>query len=89
MASALEHFSPSPRPFPHLGTWNMTLLLIILLVVLLLGGGGFYGRRAGWRPRNYTGLLVTILLIVLLVWVVNELLLPTPPIPAGTPPITR
>jgi len=30
-----------------------------------------------------------ILLIVLLVWAVNELLLPTPPMPAGVPSITR
>ena len=67
----------------------MTLLLIILIVLLLAGGGGLYGRRAGWGAGRFGGLLVMILLIVLLVWAVNELLMPTLPMPQGVPSITR
>ncbi len=68
------------------------LLVLIILVVLLLfgGGGGWYGRRAGWGARGYgTGLIVLILVVVLLVWLVNELTLPPLPMPAGTPSIIR
>jgi hypothetical protein len=50
----------------------MTLLIIILLI-LLLGGGGW-----GWRYRGRPGFLGggiiwTILLIVLIVWLVNNI----------------
>ncbi len=67
----------------------MTLLLLILVVLLLFGGGGFYGRRAGWGPRGLIGLLVTVLLVILLIWVVNELIMPQPPMPEGAPSIIR
>ena len=68
----------------------MLLLLIIILVLLLAGGGGFYGRRAGWGPRRYgVGLIVLVLVVILLVWLFNELLLPPLPMPAGVPSITR
>jgi hypothetical protein len=64
------------------------LLLIVILVVLLLSGG-FYGRRAGWAPRNFAGLLVTVLLVILLIWIVNELIMPPLPMPQGVPSIIR
>ena len=67
----------------------MLLLLLILVVLLLFGGGGIYGRRAGWGPRNFVGLLVTVLLVILLIWVVNELIIPQPPMPEGVPSIIR
>ena len=66
----------------------MTLVLLIILI-LLLGGGGAYGRNAGWGPRGFGGLLVTVLIVVLLVWAVNELIMPQPPMPAGVPSIIR
>ncbi len=64
-------------------------LLVLILLVLLLFGGGFYGRRAGWGPRNFVGLLVTVLLVILLIWVVNELIMPPVPMPQGVPSIIR
>lgn len=69
----------------------MLLLVLIILVVLLVGGGGgFYGRRAGWGPRNYgLGLVLMILIIILLVWAVNEVTMAPVPMPAGTPSIMR
>ncbi len=56
------------------------LLILILIVILLLSGGGFYGRRSGWGPRGFGGLLLAVLLVILLVWVVNELIMPPLPI---------
>jgi hypothetical protein len=68
----------------------MLVLLLIVLLVLALGGGGYYGRRAGWGPRGYgLGLVLTVLIVVALVWVLNEALTPPVPMPAGAPPITR
>jgi hypothetical protein len=67
----------------------MLLILLIIVVLLLFGGGGLYGRRAGWGPRGFGGLLVTVLIVVLLIWVVNELIMPPLPMPAGTPSIIR
>ena len=67
----------------------MLLLVAILVVLLLFGGGGFYGRRAGWGPRNFVGLLVTVLLVILLIWVVNALIMPPVPMPQGVPSIIR
>lgn len=49
----------------------LTLLLIIIVLPLVGGGGGYYGRRAGWGPRGFGGLLVTALIVVSLIWVVN------------------
>lgn len=65
------------------------MLLLVVIILLLLFGGGFYGRRSGWGPRGFGGLVLTVLLIILLVWVANELLMPPLPMPAGVPPIIR
>ena len=67
----------------------MLLIVLIILVLVLFGGGGFYGRRAGWGPRGFVGLLLTVLIIILLIWVVNELIMPPLPMPAGVPSIIR
>jgi hypothetical protein len=71
------------------GAKTMLLLVLIILVLLLFGGGGFYGRRAGWGPRNFVGLIVAVLLVILLIWVANELIMPQPPMPQGVPSIIR
>jgi hypothetical protein len=66
----------------------MSVILLIILVLLLFGGGGgYYGRRAGWGPRGFGGLLFTVLIVILLIWAVNELTMP--PMPAGVPSIIR
>jgi hypothetical protein len=67
------------------------LVLILIIVVLLLfgGGGGFYGRRAGWGRQGFVGLLIAVLLVILLIWVFNELLMPPLPMPQGVPSIIR
>jgi hypothetical protein len=67
----------------------LTLLLIIIVLLLFGGGGGYYGRQAGWGPRGFGGLLVTVLIVVLLIWVVNELIMPPLPMPQGVPSIIR
>lgn len=67
----------------------MLLILMIIVVLLLFGGGGFYGRRAGWGPREFGGLLFTVLMVILLIWVVNELIMPPLPMPVGAPSIMR
>jgi hypothetical protein len=65
-------------------------ILIIIVLVLLLGGGGMYGRRAGWGARGYgLGLVLTILIIIALIWALNEALMPPLPMPAGTPSIMK
>jgi hypothetical protein len=65
------------------------LAVVLILVVLLLFGGGFYGRRAGWGPQGFGGLLVAVLAVILLIWVVNELIMPPLPMPEGVPSIIR
>lgn len=67
----------------------LTLLLIIVILLLFGGGGGYCGRRAGWGPRGVGGLVVTVLIVILLIWVVNELLMPPIPMPEGVPSIIR
>jgi 4-amino-4-deoxy-L-arabinose transferase-like glycosyltransferase len=73
------------------GDAKAMLLILLIIVVLLLfgGGGGFYGRRARWGPRGFGGLLVTVLILILLIWAVNELIMPPLPMPAGAPSIIR
>lgn len=67
----------------------LTILLIIVVLLLFGGGGGYYGRRAGWGRRGFGGLLLTALILVLLIWVVNELIMPPLPMPEGVPSIIR
>jgi len=46
----------------------MPLILIILVIVLLFGGGGYYyGRGAGWGAPHYSGGLLGLILIIVLV----------------------
>ena len=55
---------------------DTTTLVIVLLVLVLLfgGGGGYYGRRAGWRGPHYSGgVLGLILLILLVLWLTGNL----------------
>lgn len=55
---------------------DATTLVIVLLVLVLLfgGGGGYYGRRAGWRGPHYSGGLVGLILLILLVlWLTGNL----------------
>jgi hypothetical protein len=82
--SAGRNYQIKPR-----GAKAMLLILLIIIVLLLLGGGGSYGQRAGWGPRGFGGLLITVLIVVLLIWVVNELTMPPLPMPAGVPSIIR
>jgi hypothetical protein len=67
----------------------MLVLLILIGVLLLFGGIGFHGRGAGWEPRAFGGLILALLMIILLIWVVNELLMPPLPMPVGAPSIIR
>jgi hypothetical protein len=46
------------------------LLLIIVLVLLFGGGGGFYGYSR-WGARGGTGILGTVLLIALVVYLLG------------------
>jgi len=67
----------------------MLTLLILILVIFLVSGGGFYGRRANWGPRGFLGLVMLVLVVILAVWVLNELLMPPLPMPAGVPSISK
>jgi hypothetical protein len=72
------------------GVAMLLLVLLILVILLVAGGGGYYGRQARWGVRGYSsGLIVMILIIILLVWAVNEITMPPLPMPAGTPSIMR
>jgi hypothetical protein len=48
----------------------MTLILILLLLVLLFGGGGWGYRRYGGRGLG--GVLGTVLIILLVMWLVGD-----------------
>jgi hypothetical protein len=50
----------------------MTLLLIVLLVLLFAGGGGYYGYSR-WGAGGGLGILGTVLLIVLVLYLVGGL----------------
>jgi hypothetical protein len=68
----------------------MLLIVLIVVALLLLGaGGGIHGRGAGWKPQGFLGLLLAVLIVILLIWVVNELLMPPLPMPQGVPSIIR
>jgi len=45
------------------------LIVLIIVLVLLFGGGGgyYYGRNAGWGTPHYSGGLLGLVLIVLLI----------------------
>jgi len=49
------------------------LLLIIVLVLLLLGGGGGYYGYSRWGPRGGLGIVGTVLLIVVVLYLVGAL----------------
>jgi hypothetical protein len=57
------------------------IVLIIILLLLFGGGGGYYGYRSGWYgPNRVAGpgfnpmsIIWIILIIILIVWLVNEL----------------
>ena len=53
----------------------MLILLIIVLVLLFAGGGGYYyGQRAGWGTPHYSGGLLGLVLIVLLIlWLTGHM----------------
>ena len=67
----------------------MVLLLILVIILLLVGGGGYYGRRLRWGSRGFAGLIVAVLIVVVLVWALNEVLMPPLPMPAGVPSISK
>lgn len=68
----------------------LVLILVVLVLVVLLGGGGMYGRRAGWGGRQYgLGLVLTVLIVIALIWALNEVLMPPVPMPAPAPSIMR
>ncbi len=48
------------------------LLLIIILVLLFAGGGGYYGYSQ-WGPGGGLGIVGTVLLIVLILYLVGVL----------------
>jgi len=51
-----------------------TLLIVIVLVLLFGGGGAYYGRGAGWGTPHYSGgLLGLVLLILLILWLTGNL----------------
>ena len=49
------------------------LLLIIILVLLLFGGGGSYYGYSRWGPRGGLGVLGTVLLIVVILYLLGAL----------------
>ena len=67
----------------------MLTLLIIILLVLAFSGGGYYGRRANWGARGYSGLVLLVVAVILAVWALNELLMPPVPMPHGVAPINQ
>ena len=51
----------------------MTLLIIVLLLVLVFGGGGGYYGYSRWGPRGGLGVVGTVLLIVVVLYLVGAL----------------
>lgn len=45
------------------------LLVVLILLILMLGGG--YGWRNEWGPNQFGGLLGTVLVIVLILWLLG------------------
>jgi flagellin-like protein len=50
----------------------MLLLIIVLLLLVLGGGGGYYGYSR-WGPRGGLGVVGTVLLIVVVLYLVGAL----------------
>jgi hypothetical protein len=78
-----------PHAILHRRRLRMLTLLIIILLIVLFSGGGYYGRRANWGTRGYSGLVLLVVAVILAVWALNELLLPTLPMPQGVAPINK
>jgi hypothetical protein len=51
---------------------SMLLLIVLILLVLLLGGGGYYGYSR-WGPGGGLGIVGTVLLVVVLLYLVGGL----------------
>jgi hypothetical protein len=51
----------------------MSMLLLIIVLVLLFGGGGGYYGYSRWGPGGGLGVVGTILVIVLLLYLVGAL----------------
>ena len=51
----------------------MSLLLILLVVILLLGGGGGYYGYSRWGSRGGLGIVGTVLLIALVLYLLGFL----------------
>ena len=49
----------------------LTLLIIIVLLILLVGGGGYGFRR--WGTGGGLGIIGTVLVIVLILWLLGVL----------------
>jgi hypothetical protein len=56
--------------------WNderrLSMLLLIIVLLLLFGGGGYYGYSR-WGTRGGLGIVGTVLLIVLVLYLVGAL----------------
>jgi hypothetical protein len=50
----------------------MTLLIIIIVLLVLFGGGGWYGYRSYGGP-GLGGVLGTLLIIILVLWLLGAL----------------
>ena len=51
----------------------MSLLIIVLLLLLVFGGGGGYYGYSRWGPRAGLGVVGTVLLIVVVLYLVGAL----------------
>jgi hypothetical protein len=60
------------NPGSHAERRRSTLLVLILLVLLLGGGGGYYGYSR-WGPGGGLGIVGTVLLVVVLLYLFGGL----------------
>jgi hypothetical protein len=54
----------------------MLLLIVLILLVLLLGGGGGYYGYSRWGPGGGLGIVGTVLLVVVLLYLFGGLRFP-------------